>query len=289
MSLRAEGLWLINMIYKNDTASLLSELDRQAATAPNRTLRVQHKQDWVWIKKSVPAKRKIWHCLQCLLSSFFPILQVTVSPGGVEGLEIEAKRAQVFRDAGFWAPRVYAVTDKWILLECMGTTIYDYLQNHPRLSSGRIEEIAYNCGRELGRVHEAGLYHGRAKIKDMVLGEDGRIGFIDFEENCDRTKMSIDRLQARELWLFLTSLARFSDRCAPIYRSACEGYKSACTNERVLGALERFIKLLKPFRRLLYFWRHKIRKDVKYAYEATYALEKILPLRMFLFFFLAVE
>lgn len=247
---------------------------RELAQKPSPT-RVR-KELWrgrpIWIKKAVLSKSTVFHKVQQFLSPFIPAaLRPTVSRGGKEALQQEARRIAELNDVGFVVPEVLAITDDWLILSDIGLTLHTLLLGHNRPNPEFVITTVSACARELGLMHRAGFYHGRAKLNDFIWTPDERIGFIDFEE--DVSSLTIESVQAREIWLMLTSVSRISHIVPDVMKSAFDAYKEA-RGEADYTELKRMLRALKLFCVSVYPWRWLLSNDVSRAYKATNYLLK---------------
>lgn len=248
--------------------------DTAANNSPDRVARFAWNGQVLWVKKAIPAKSTGWHRLQNTISKLIPlaILRPTVSSGGAAGLELEAARIRRFSEAGITVPQVLGVNERWILLEDLGDLVEGLLKR----DDSSLEDTVADCTRAIARLHKAGLAHGRAKLNDLVRLEDGSIGFIDFEENLDASGIPLAALQARDLWLFSCSLARFAPSDPEIIGKASAVYFSNNDDEAVHAELLKLLRVVTPVRVLLSLVAQHLKGDVLRAYLATVALGKAL-------------
>ena len=255
-------------------AELRALADKTASGTQQRMAKMEWQGRRVWLKKAVPPKATHWTRLQGFVSFIMPlsILRPTSSPGGAEGLRIEAWRIGEFRRAGFPAPEVLAMTDGWLVLEDLGDMVERKLQKDTSLSPDAITDIICDCAEAVAKLHKAGLAHGRAKLNDMTLMKDGTIGFIDFEEDIDAGGIPPHALKARDLWLFLCTVAHFEKQCPGIIEEAYESYLEIYRDEKVLRALKKLLRLFSPLRYILWPFHKALGNDFERAYAATTTL-----------------
>lgn len=236
----------------------------------------------IWIKQICPPKARIWHALQKILAATLrqPILRCTVSPGGPDALAREAERLVTFKAHGFHVPAVLARNEQMLILTDAGPQLREWLDNNkePQKRRNALRE-ATNA---LARVHKAGMTHGRPYVRDMTW--DGhRIGFLDLEEDPVRV-MPLPCGQARDIWLFLGSAARFARAPdnkyiyeEPLIMDLWAEYVRQ-TDPQVVDALKRFVRFLNPLRRWLendFMWRH-IGNDARQSVFVTRCLHRAL-------------
>lgn len=249
----------------------LQQLAEQTArTAKGRVTKIRWQDKTLWVKRAVPNKAKIWHKMQKAAAMLvpLPILRPTPSHGGSEGLQHEADRIAEFTKAGFAVPKIYGLTDNWILLEHLGTLAEGKLKKNPDAADDDIPA----CAAALARLHNAGLAHGRAKLNDIVLRPNGDIGFIDFEEDIYSADIPLPALQARDIWLFCCSVARYAKYDPAIIDKAMTAYQSINHDTLIMAELKRLLAVLRPFQKLLRPVAARLPGDVRRAYMATTSL-----------------
>ena len=236
-----------------------------------RTMKLEWQGRDIWLKKSVPPKATGWTKLQRFFASIapLPILRPTANPGGAEGLRIEVWRSGEFRRAGFIVPEILAQGDQWIAMSDLGDMVERKLSRDTTFDDAARYALISRCAVALAEMHKAGLSHGRGKLNDFVLTPDNKIGFIDFEEDVDGSGIPLADRQAREIFLFSCSAARFG-------KDAVEhgflAYRVAYNDPAVTKSLKRFLHLLWPVVTLLGFFRPFLKGDAARAYDATVVL-----------------
>ncbi len=222
----------------------------------------------IWIKKAVPPKATIFHNFQRFFSPLIPVaaFRPTVSSGGAAGLRHEAARISVLQAAGFRVPEVLAISADWIVLSDIGVTVDRFLNSQESLTPHLVRETVQACARELARLHLAGLCHGRAKLNDFIYAPDGRIGFIDFEE--DVSALPPGAVQSREIWLMLAGVSRYSLLAPDVMASTFAAYREV-RGSADFSELRRMLQALKLFRMCVYPCRWLLSDDVNRAYKAT--------------------
>ncbi|HYD17605.1 MAG TPA: lipopolysaccharide kinase InaA family protein [Patescibacteria group bacterium] len=224
----------------------------------------------LWLKKSVPDKGTFWTAIQGFTARLvsLPMLRPTTNPGGATGLSIEISRTAAFRAAGFPAPAVIASSDSWYVMEDMGEMIDRKLQKDSSLDTAAQQALIERCATTLARLHQSGLAHGRAKLNDFVLTPTGEIGFIDFEEDVARSGMTLAELQARDVWLFCCSAARYDK---PAVSAGFAAYRAGADDD-VIDALGKFVRFAYRAAGFLGFARPLLKGDAGRAYDATMVL-----------------
>ncbi|MBN8521323.1 MAG: hypothetical protein J0L77_05440 [Alphaproteobacteria bacterium] len=248
------------------------KIQETMSSSQNRVTRMEHADQIYWLKKSIPNKFRFWHVLQVLVGYFVPNWRPTASPGGSRGLLVEVSRMARFRDKGLIVPPVVGFTTDWLLLGDMGSTLQDYLKNCP---ASEVSNIVEKATLLLAHTHNLGLYHGRAKVNDMVLTPGGQVGWIDFEEDIPESDNTPVFWQARELWLFLVSLSRFYDRQPDIFHLALSRYAAHVLNPQIVPQMTFLNGLIYPVARLLFPFQKHLSRDVRYVVIASVFLKKI--------------
>lgn len=179
----------------------LARKDRQG-----RVVAVEQTGRRFWAKLAIPGKARGWHLLQKILARLIPlkILHPTVSPGGGQALRAEAARLERLRWAGFAAPEVLLCHDDFMVMADAGTTLHHPVASEVERQKQR--EMLARAATTLAQLHQAGLCHGRPHVKDLFAAPDGRIGFLDLEED-PATVMPLAVAQARDAWIFIASLS----------------------------------------------------------------------------------
>lgn len=256
--------------------------DLTADKPPKRIIHSQVNGEDIWIKRSVPAQNRIWHQIQRLIAKLlpYPILRATVSEGGSIALKLEAERLNEFEQKGIHVPHVLAISEDILVLNDIGPQLYEYLRKTADLDKRRA--VLVEAAIALSRLHRSGMVHGRPYLRDMTW--DGtKIGFLDFEEN-PLTVMSKAAGQARDIWIFLSAVSRFSKRVGDKYTYenhimdvVWNAYLPA--NPDALNELRRFIRLIAPLINPIkkYGWR-KVGSDVRRATFVTDYLRNQLKL-----------
>ncbi len=93
----------------------------------------------------------------------------------------EARSLSALRQHGFLTPDVVFRDAHYIVLSDLGPSLEAVLFETP---SEQRAAIVHQAGETLRKLHDAGRWHGAARIHNMTLYE-GRIGFIDLENTVD--------------------------------------------------------------------------------------------------------
>lgn len=247
---------------------------KAAEITQQRISKIEWQGQTVWVKKPVPPKATKWNKLQYFLTLLLrlPILRPTTSPGGAEGLRLEAWRIYELRRAGIPTPEVLGITDDWILLSHLGEQIDRKLQQDKTLQPVDLADIVCDCAEAIAKLHKAGYVHGRPKLNDLILAKDGTIAFVDFEENIDAGGLTLAALQARDVWLFMCSAARFEKRYPNLLDEAYDSYTEANNDAKVQKEMKKLLSVLKPLQYLFWPFHKILGGDFERAFIATTAL-----------------
>jgi hypothetical protein len=130
---------------------------------------------------------------------------------GPSGLAAEARRLAHLQAKGWRVPRVLAVTPRWLALGDNGPTLADVVAGLevPERSRTLRAALAF-----LQSLHAGHGWHGAAQMRNLTCLQDG-FGAIDFEDDVEPA-MPLASRQARDIYLFLISAARYADRDASL-------------------------------------------------------------------------
>lgn len=264
------------MVIKDMTGRPQTIEEFAAAALPQmraRTAKLEWQGRQIWLKKSVPPKGTGWTVLQRIFAGFagLPILRPTANPGGAEGLRIEVWRSAEFARAGFIVPEILGQADGWIAMSDLGQMIERKMQKDLSMDDAGRHALICRCAVALAQAHKAGLSHGRGKLNDFVLTPDNNIGFIDFEEDVDRSRIPLHDRQAREIWLFTCSAARFGMDAA---EKGWEAYRAVHQDKTVMKSLRRFMNWLAPLTIMARPFRRLMKGDAARAFDGTVLLRR---------------
>lgn len=161
----------------------------------------------VWIKRYGTEKPMWWRYLQELLASLIPAPCLRPSPCllPAEMAERERRRMELFSLRGFATPDVLHASHGIMVLADVGMTVQARLRQLKCCDPATHDDLLVACANELGRLHAAGLCHGRPYPRDMFFAGN-RIGFMDFEEE-PQAVMPLAVAQARDIWLLFLQIA----------------------------------------------------------------------------------
>lgn len=132
-------------------------------------------------------------------------------PVGTEARALEAGRLRQLAAAGVRVPRILAEGDSHLVLSDLGETLPGRLRGPDPDSAGA---WFVRAARSIAGVHAGGNYLGQPQARNIVVDAEGRIGFIDFEED-PRQIMDLADAQARDWLLFMAGTARHVPHTGP--------------------------------------------------------------------------
>lgn len=248
-----------------------------SATARTRVFPLSHDSRKLWVKQAGAPRLRASILMQGMLAALFalPMLKPPRQPGGAAALAAEAAAIRSLAEAGMPVPEVVACTRDWLVLGDAGRaleadlhTLSDPVERWHRIDS---------AGALLTRLHQAGLWHGGAQIRNFSWQGNGPC-LLDLEDH-DLSGMSLAERQARDLLLFLYSLTRYDREAdAPHLRGQATIMLRAASRE-TCAALTGFIgrvDWLLAGARLIAPWAGR---DVRQAAVASIAIKGALALR----------
>lgn len=258
-----------------NTASLIQQAERFIVNNPQKLIgQFEWNDQLVWMKRRPFSKKNHWHKLQGILARLVkrPTFAPTATVGGSDSLRYEAERLRSFSVKNIPVPNVLAVTEHFMLTEDVGLQLQNYL--YTLTDAQEIQQRLTQAISTVRDMHQAGLCHGRPSLRDMTI-KNGIISLIDLEENPLQV-MQLAQAQARDIWLFLNSAARFCDDDVRLLKDLFHAYRTDISPD-TLQELKKMVKQLKPFRRLLDTpLKAKLGRDVRCAIKANKALEDCL-------------
>lgn len=192
-----------------DVATLLAALVSDAKRVESVSLSC----GTVWIKRHGDKGRRMIVAVQNAFAHLLRLPFMRPSPAetaeGMVGRDL--RRIARFSQAGVPTASVIYSSGGAIVLSDIAPTVHNQLRSLRKTDPAAHDRLLIFCCAELGRLHAAGLCHGRPYPRDMFI-KDERLGFIDFEEEPEAV-MPMETAQARDLWLLFLQLSeRASDR-----------------------------------------------------------------------------
>ncbi len=192
-----------------DVATLLAALVSDARRVQSVSLTC----GTVWIKRHGDKGRRLIVAAQNAAARLFRLPFMRPSPAETaEGMvKRDLRRIAQFSQAGVPTASVIYSSGSAIVLSDIAPTVHQQLKSLRDDKPVEHDRLLVFCCSELGRLHAAGLCHGRPYPRDMFI-RDERLGFIDFEEEPEAV-MPMETAQARDLLLLFLQLSdRASDR-----------------------------------------------------------------------------
>lgn len=134
-----------------------------------------------------------------------PALRPPSHHGGERACAIEKQRIEALAACGALVPEVLGVGPRALLLADIGTTLKNVL--HAAADDAQARLIA-RAAQALAQAHARGGYIGQPYARNMTVAHDGRIGFIDLEED-PRESMSLEQAQVRDWLIFAAGVSRY--------------------------------------------------------------------------------
>ncbi len=151
----------------------------------------------------------------------------------------ERRKLAAFAERGFLTPEVLFCEKRTLLLGDLSETVKARLGRlNAEGKRAEREALLVRLSESLGRVHAAGLCHGRPLARDTFYHE-GEIGYSDFEEEPEAV-MPLADAQARDLFIQMQEIMALAKdpetpaRCLAAYRAEAP--------EETLAALARLLR-----------------------------------------------
>lgn len=207
----------------------------------------------VWIKRYGTEKPTWWRHLQSGLSRLIPLPYLRPSPclSPVDMAERERRRIRLFEENGIATPKVLHASRGAMVLADVGMTVHARLRQLKDIDHVAHDDLLVACASELGRLHGAGLCHGRPYPRDMFFAGN-RLGFMDFEEE-PQTVMPLETAQARDIWLLFLQIASNARLGRATYDRAYAAWKNQAPEAAIadLGRMTGFLGYFLSLARLI--------------------------------------
>ncbi|WP_083531212.1 hypothetical protein [Pararhizobium antarcticum] len=200
---KSQGAVRVPELSDGDIATMLAAL----AGGSLRVERVQLSDRIVWIKRYRGSGLRLGARLQGLVAALTrqPILRSSPLLTPEQAIDREVRQIAAFSRAGFLTPTIFYRSKTALILSHLGRPISKQMGMLAAADSDAHDELLVRCALELGHLHAAGLCHGRPHPRDFIL-DDGRFGFLDFEEE-PAAVMPLAVAQARDVWLLFLQIA----------------------------------------------------------------------------------
>lgn len=263
------GIAVISDLSDADIAVLVAALTDRS----RRVQRIELTRRTVWIKRYGTEKVNMWYWPHRLLSPLLPPFfraGPLRSPDEMIGQEVV--RIERFMLKGVQVPEVLYRAGATLILSDLSPSVHAKLAAIRETDAVGHEALLVETAAALGRIHAAGLCHGRPHPRDLTV-VDGRIGFLDFEEDPEAV-MPLADAQARDIWILFFQLTRRTLQGEPTLDRAYRAWSKAAPAEArvALGRLIRLAARFLPAARLI--GRVHMGSDLRRFIVATGYLEK---------------
>lgn len=252
---------------------LTALVEKQINEAPDKLIQsISYQNQTYWIKQRPFSKKNTWHSVQKILSHCIPlpILRPTVSQGGSQSLQQEARRITIFHENNIPAPELICQTPDYLLTKDCGLPL-QALFNKINKEDQR-EPYLHKAAQSLSELHSKKLCHGRPSCKDLLL-QNETLYWIDLEDD-PLTVMSLAEAQARDLWLLMVDFAKYTQNKNTL-ETLWTGLLEKAESESLM-ALKKFIKAQHPFKQVLKHFPVKwVGKEIKRAILINTIYEKL--------------
>ncbi len=159
-----------------------------------------------WLKRYAPGSRRWRLAALTMLTRLLklPALCPPPHPGGELSRMTEQARLQRLALAHVRVPQVRGGGPATLMLSDLGETLACRLA---RADPAGAMQLAQSAVDAIAAVHAKGEYLGQPLARNITVGEDGQIGFLDFEED-PGTVMSVDQAQCRDWLIFVSGSIR---------------------------------------------------------------------------------
>jgi len=192
---------------------LVEEVEAALAAARGRIVKLTSSGQTVWVKRP---RRGPGYTLYGLHFAAAEALGIRLFrppkvSRGPSGLAAEARRLAHLQGKGWPVPRVLGIAPDWLALSDNGPSLGDVVAGLQVPERSRMLRAALQF---LQTLHASQGWHGAAQLRNLTRLQDG-FGAIDFEDDLEPA-MSLESRQARDIYLFLISAARYADRDATL-------------------------------------------------------------------------
>jgi tRNA A-37 threonylcarbamoyl transferase component Bud32 len=181
----------------------------------------------VWIKRHGDKGRRAIVAIQTAIARLLrlPFMRPSPVETGEGMVSRDLRRTARFCDRNIPTANVIYTSGSAIVLSDVAPTVERRLWELRESDPAAHDDLLVFCGGELGQLHGKGLCHGRPFPRDMFV-KDGRLGYIDFEEEPEAV-MPLATAQARDLWLLFLQL---SDRAIERRQTQDRAYTAWATS-----------------------------------------------------------
>lgn len=225
-----------------------------------------------WIKRYSVERTAIGRFGHKLLSFIVrePIFKPSPLYTPQQALDAEVAKLQSFSNAGFSTVELVGTDGQAFVTKDAGLDLENTIRQDAEGNLSK-DEILCQWAALFGRIHTAGLCHGRPHIRDSIY-VNGDWVLLDFEEHPE-TVMPLETAQARDLILVFMQLVKTINNTSKLDQ-AMDRYKEQAP-AIVVSEARKIIKDAKPFISLLAFLvRVAPHKDTKRLLLATRFLQQ---------------
>ncbi len=255
----------------------IGELLRAMMRSDGRVQRLELKGRTVWIKRQGGKTMPPLVAVQGMLARLFRIPYLRPSPQlSAEAMQArEVARIRAFADAGFPVPKIVYASSTAMVMSDVGPMIDRRMKLLRRSDPPAHDALLVQVADALGRVHAAGLSHGRPHVRDFFL-EDGAVGFMDFEED-PASVMPLAMAQARDVLLYFLVVSSMALDAGTTCPAAFKAWLAHAPDQaRVeLVRLSALIGRILPLARLI--GRLHMGSDLRRFIMATEFLKRVPP------------
>ncbi|KAF1022885.1 MAG: hypothetical protein GAK30_00824 [Paracidovorax wautersii] len=236
-------------------AALVARIDAIVAASDKRVHKLHGGRDLaelpegavVWVKRAEPPHPSGLIGLYNLVMTPVPLLRSVPNRGGVAALDNESRRLRALAAQDVPVPQVVAQGAQWLATADAGAEPLQARLDrllHARDDSGILS--AWKQGlRAIANAHARGAYLSQCFARNMVVGPNDRIHFIDFEEDPGEV-MTVAQAQVRDWALYVHSTAFFLQQREPAAAAMASAIAAAEAEVRTM-----LVKLMRRLRWLL--------------------------------------
>ncbi|MFT4190697.1 MAG: hypothetical protein QM617_04125 [Comamonas sp.] len=201
----------------------------------------------IWVKRAEPPHPVNLVRLYNFVMWPVPLLRSVPNPGGVAALDNERRRLRALIAQGVPVPSLVAQGRDWIATSDAGTEPLQARLDRLRTQDDQPAVLAtWKLGlRAIANAHAQGAYLSQCFARNMVMGPNDRIFFIDFEEDPGEV-MTVAQAQVRDWALYVHSTAFFFQQYEAAAAAMAAAIAAASQEVRVM-----LLKLMRRLRWLL--------------------------------------
>ncbi len=169
-------------------------------------LQQEHPQRRLWVKRFTGGARR-WRlaALNSVVKMLrLPALQAPPGRSGQAVKAIEKRRLSELHAGGVRVPEVIAEGPNELLLSDLGPTLAVRLRKASDRQALALLQASVDA---IAAAHRTGCYLGQPQARNIAVDEQGRVGFLDFEEDPAEV-MSVPLAQCRDWLLFASGTVR---------------------------------------------------------------------------------